>query len=48
VADFTADPESGIVELTLTNRKSPVIITVGEPLVLAARIEKILEEKMGQ
>jgi hypothetical protein len=48
LVDITADPEAGIVELTLSNRKSPVLITVEEPLVLAARLEKVVEEKMGQ
>lgn len=44
LVDITADPEAGIVELALSNRKSPVIITVEEPLVLAVRLEKVLEE----
>jgi hypothetical protein len=48
LVDVTADPEAGIVELVLSNRKSPVIITVEEPLVLAARIEKVLEEIVSQ
>lgn len=46
IADITADPESGIVEIVLSNRNSPVLITVKEPLVLAARLEKIIDEKV--
>jgi hypothetical protein len=46
LVDITADPEAGIVELNFSDRKSPVLITVKEPLVLAARLEKILEEKV--
>lgn len=46
LVDITADPEAGIVELALSNRKTPVLITVKEPLVLAARIEKVLDEKV--
>lgn len=44
IVDVTADPETGIVEIVLSNRKSPVLITVEEPLLLAARLEKILEK----
>ena len=44
LVNVTTDPEAGIVELSLSNRKSPVIITAEEPLVLAARIEKVLEK----
>jgi hypothetical protein len=44
LVDVTADPEAGIVELVFSNRKTPVFITVKEPLVLAARIEKVIEE----
>jgi len=43
VLDVTADPEAGIVELTLSGRKSPVLITAPEPMVLAAQIEKVVE-----
>ncbi|MEX1212374.1 MAG: DUF4236 domain-containing protein [Balneolaceae bacterium] len=43
VLDVTADPEAGLVELTLGGRKSPVLITAPEPMVLAARIEKVME-----
>lgn len=48
LVDITADPEAGILELVLSNRKSPVLITVEEPMVLAARLEKIIEEKADQ
>ena len=44
ILDITADPEAGIVELTLSGRKSPLLITTPEPLVLAARIEKVVAE----
>ncbi len=44
IVDITADPEAGIVEIVLNNRKSPVLITVEEPLLFAARLEKIYEE----
>ena len=44
ILDITADPEAGVVELTLSGRKSPVMITSPEPLVLAARIEKVVAE----
>jgi hypothetical protein len=33
--------EAGAVELVFSNRKSPLLITVEEPLVLAARLEKV-------
>lgn len=42
--DVTADPEAGIVELTLDGRKSPVLITAPQVMVLAARVEKISDE----
>ncbi len=44
VLDLTVDPEAGITELTLNNRKSPVIISTENPLVFAARVEKVIEE----
>ena len=47
ILDITADPEAGIVELTVSNRKSPLIVTVKEPLLLAARVELILQEIMN-
>ena len=43
--DITADPDTAIVELIFSNRKSPVLITVKEPLFLAARLEKIINKK---
>ena len=46
VLDVTSDPHAGTVELTLSGRKSPVILTVEEPLLLATRIEKIIEEEV--
>jgi transcriptional regulator CtsR len=46
IVDITADPEAGIVELALSNRKSPLILTMDEPLLFAARLEKILNEKL--
>ena len=45
VVNVTADPEAGIVELTLSNRKNPVLITIQEPLLLGVKIEKIIQEK---
>jgi len=44
VLDVTVDPEAGIAELTLSNRKSPVIISTKKPLLFAARVEKVIEE----
>lgn len=44
ILGVTADPEAGLVELTLSNRKNPVLITVQEPLLFAARVEKVLQE----
>ncbi len=44
VLDVTVDPDAGIVELTLAGRASPVIITVKKPLILAARVEKVIEK----
>lgn len=41
IVDITADPQGGIVELALSNRNSPLIITVDEPLIFAARLEMI-------
>jgi len=45
VVNVTADPEAGIVELSLSNRKNPVLITMEQPLLLGVRIEKIIQEK---
>jgi len=42
LGDVTADPEAGVVELNFLNRKSPVILTSPQPVLLAARIEKVL------
>jgi len=47
VVNITADPEAGIVEIILSNRKNPVLITVKQPLILAARLELIINEKAG-
>lgn len=46
VMDVTADPEAGIVEIVLSNRKNPLILTAKEPLLLASRIQIILREKV--
>ncbi|TVQ66827.1 MAG: DUF4236 domain-containing protein [Balneolaceae bacterium] len=43
LADITTDHEAGILELTFTNRKTPVILSSPQPLLLAARLEKILD-----
>jgi hypothetical protein len=47
VVNVTADPEAGIVEISLSNRKNPVLITVKQPLILAARLELIISEKIS-
>lgn len=47
IVDITADPEAGIVELALSNRKSPLIITLDEPLIFAARLEMIRSHYKG-
>lgn len=44
VHNVIADPEAGLVELVLAGRKSPVLITVPQPMLLAARLEKITEQ----
>ena len=41
--DNVLSGEAGLVELTLSGRKTPVLITAPEPMVLAARIEKVVE-----
>lgn len=46
--NITCDPEGGIVELTMSNRKTPLIITVTEPMILAARLEMIINEIVGK
>lgn len=40
ILDITADPEAGVIELTVTDRKNPVVLTAPDILVVAARIEK--------
>ena len=46
IYDITTDLEARIVELTMRKRKSPLRITVEEPLLLATRIEKIRDEEV--
>lgn len=46
--NITADPEAGIVVLTISNRKYPLVISVKEPLILAARLEMILNEVVNE
>ncbi len=46
VVDVTTDPEAGITELVLSNRKNPVLISVENPLLLGARIELVIREKV--
>lgn len=43
ILDVTTDPDAGIIELTLSGRQTPVILTSHNLLVLAAKIQKVHE-----
>jgi hypothetical protein len=44
ILDITTDPEPGIIELTLSGRETPLIITTPNVLVLAAKIQKVVDQ----
>ena len=46
IMKVTADPEAAVVELSLSNRKNPVLLTAEKPLILASRLEKTIQEKV--
>lgn len=41
ILDITTDPEGGVIELTLSGRQTPVILTSINLMVLAAKIQKV-------
>lgn len=45
IIDVTTDPEGGCVEINLSNRKSPLLISVKEPLILSAKIDHVINLK---
>ena len=46
--DITLDPEGGIIELTLSKRKNPVILTTEQLMLLSARLERIHQHVLQQ
>lgn len=46
--DITLDPEGGIIELTLSKRKKPVILTTEPLMLLSARLERIHQHVLQQ
>lgn len=39
--DITVDPEAGVIELTMNKRKSPIILTTENLMLLSARLERV-------
>lgn len=39
--DITVDPEAGVIELTMNKRKSPIILTAENLMLLSARLERV-------
>jgi len=46
--DITADPEAGVIELTMNKRKSPIILTTENLMLLSARLERVHQMIMNQ
>lgn len=44
VLDVITDLETNIIELVIANRKNPVYLTSPQPILISARIEKVIEE----
>lgn len=46
--DITTDPEAGVIELTMNKRKSPIILTTENLMLLSARLERVHQMIMNQ
>jgi len=47
VLDVITDLEANTIEITISGRKNPIYLTSKLPMVIAARIEKIIENKVN-
>lgn len=46
VLDVITDLESNTIEITISGRKNPIFLTAKFPMIIAARLEKIIENKV--
>ena len=46
VLDVITDLESNTIEITISGRKNPIFLTAKFPMIIAARLEKIIESKV--
>ncbi|WP_069130714.1 DUF4236 domain-containing protein [Rhodohalobacter halophilus] len=46
VLDVITDLESNTIEITISGRKNPIFLTSKYPMIIAARLEKIIEKKV--
>ncbi|MDZ7755245.1 hypothetical protein [Rhodohalobacter sp.] len=46
ILDVITDLESNTIEITVSGRKNPIYLTSKFPMIIAARLEKIIDQKV--
>jgi hypothetical protein len=44
ILDITVDPDGGVIELTMSGRQTPIILSSPDVMILAAKIQKVLDQ----